>query len=508
MANGLTALTFGILIILIGSQLSLYYPAAFGQEALGPIVFDTELVVKPLVKGLYHPVSMAFVGPNDILILQDKIGHINRITNGTLLENPILDLHIGATEPSERCLCGIAVSKENDRVYVFIYYTESSANRDGDEFSDGGAPLGNRLYRYELVGNNLINRTLLLDLPAFPGPIHNGGAITIGPDENIYIPIGDVNGSLKGRVWTKAQNYADGIDPDGRAGILRITKDGGIVNGSVLGESFPLNLYFAYGIRNSFGIDFDLLTGKLWDTENGPMFGDEVNLVDAGFNSGWVRMQGIWEVIAGNELTWGGKGNVTWDPQDLEDFGGRGNYSSPEFTWEVPRGLTALKFFHSDRYGERHKDNLFVSDVNHGNIYEFSLNSNRTGFVLNGSLKDKVAEGPPDTGEDAPIIFARIPPNIVDLEVGPDGILYAVAISEGAIYRIVPYKDQTSVNTSNNITTVAENSTILYYGNDSSVALATALANVLPGQKLEIGEGTYSVKSPVALQIAQRPSNG
>ena len=46
------------------------------------------------------------------------------------------------------------------------------------------------------------------------------------------------------------------------------------------------------GIRNSFGMDFDPVTGNLWDTENGPTAGDEINLVYPGFNSGWALIQG------------------------------------------------------------------------------------------------------------------------------------------------------------------------------------------------------------------------
>ena len=56
-----------------------------------------------------------------------------------------------------------------------------------------------------------------------------------------------------------------------------------------------ISKYYAYGIRNSFGLDFDPITGKLWDTENGPTFGDEINLVEPGFNSGWNKIQGIWK---------------------------------------------------------------------------------------------------------------------------------------------------------------------------------------------------------------------
>jgi glucose/arabinose dehydrogenase len=57
------------------------------------------------------------------------------------------------------------------------------------------------------------------------------------------------------------------------------------VAAAFLGRKDPINKYYAYGIWNSFGIDFDPVTGKLWDTENGVVFGDEINLVEPGFNS-------------------------------------------------------------------------------------------------------------------------------------------------------------------------------------------------------------------------------
>ena len=107
----------------------------------------------------------------------------------------------------------------------------------------------------------------------------------IGPDNNVYVPIGDVDGSGMGEAsQSKTQNYVNGIEPDGRSGILRITQDGRPVGtsgsgggvgssssgGGIIGDTYPLNLYYAYGIRNSFGFDFDPVTGKIWDTENGP----------------------------------------------------------------------------------------------------------------------------------------------------------------------------------------------------------------------------------------------
>jgi glucose/arabinose dehydrogenase len=216
---------------------------------------------------------MAFLGPNDILVLEKDKGTVQRIVNGKMLPEPLLDVNVATSV--ERCMCGIAVSQSDTTgiTYVFLYFTEAELT-DSEDIIEAKAPLGNRLYRYELVNNKLINPVLLLDLPAIPGPRHNGGAIMIGPDNNLYVPIGDVDGTGMGEAFeTKAQNYLDGVEPDGRSGILRITHDGNPVGGvsssnSILGNTHPLNLYYAYGIRNSFGFDFDPITRNIWDTEN------------------------------------------------------------------------------------------------------------------------------------------------------------------------------------------------------------------------------------------------
>ncbi|MGI8834311.1 MAG: hypothetical protein ACR2IS_16965, partial [Nitrososphaeraceae archaeon] len=63
-----------------------------------------------------------------------------------------------------------------------------------------------------------------MDLPAFPGPRHNGGAIILGPDNNsLYVPVGDVDGSFNPNgqfVRTLTQNYVNSSLVDGRSGIL------------------------------------------------------------------------------------------------------------------------------------------------------------------------------------------------------------------------------------------------------------------------------------------------
>jgi aldose sugar dehydrogenase len=395
-----------------------------------PNTWDPNLKVEVIAEGLEFPTTMAFLGPDDILVLEKEKGTVQRIVNGNILPEPLLDVNVATSQ--ERCMCGIAISKNfiPGHTYVFLYYTETELS-DGEDVNEGKSPVGNRLYRYELVNNKLVNPKLLLDLPATPGPRHNGGAISIGLDNNLYIPIGDVDGSHKGgNGETQTQNYPNGVEPDGRSGILRITLDGQPVpNGGIIGQENPLDLYYAYGIRNSFGIDFDPVTGKLWDTENGPGYGDEINLVEPGFNSGWVQIQGMGSTTNNN----GGE----LDPFNLVDFDGMGKYSDPKFEWSQTLGPTAIKFLSSDKLGTQYQNDMFVGSIVTGIIYHFDLNEDRTELILTGELEDKIAEIR-ETGEED-IVFAEGFAGVSDLEVGPhDGYLYVVSLGQGKIFRIVP----------------------------------------------------------------------
>ena len=80
-----------------------------------------------------------------------------------------------------------------------------------------------------------------------------GGIVLIGFDNNIYVTIGDLDGNFKLNFQTTAQNYKNGTVPDGRRRVIRISPDGMPVSAGVLGSIFPANIYYAYGIRNSFG---------------------------------------------------------------------------------------------------------------------------------------------------------------------------------------------------------------------------------------------------------------
>lgn len=389
------------------------------EEEGKPKLFDSNLQISTVAEGLSTPTTMAFIGPGDILVLEKDTGMVKRIVNGKVLAKPALDINVANS--IERCLCGIAASRDSSTTYVFLFYTEIDG-KDGDDKA-GTQPIGNRVYRYELSGDSLINPLLLMDLPANPGPRHNGGDMLIGPDGNLYVTIGDVDGSFKGEATeTKTQNYQDGVDPDGRGGILRITQDGQPTEG-ILGDSIPLRIYYAYGIRNSFGMDFDPISGNLWNTENGPGNGDEINLVLPGFNSGWQQVQGMASM------------EDSFSESDLQDFEGKGHYSDPELVWVNTAGPTALKFLRSPELGASYENDMFVGDVHNGRIYHFDLTSDRKDLILPQALSSRIIEKPSSPGVSS-IVFGEGFGGITDLEMGPDGNLYVVSIGLGSIFQI------------------------------------------------------------------------
>lgn len=433
-------------------------PANATLESSGPYLRDSNLAVQTVVTGLNAPTDMAFLSDDDILVLERNTGTVRRVVNGTLLKDPLLDVAVATKD--ERGMLGIAIAESIGHTYVFIYYTEARGG-DGEDLRGIEPPLGNRLYRYELGSNNnnnnnsskLVNGKLLLDLPAAASH-HNGGKIKIGPDNNVYLVVGDQQEPMQEEPLTHlttTQNAPKGLFPDGTAGILRLTQDGRPVQ-NILGGTDPvLDLYYAYGIRNSFGIDFDPVTGNLWDTEIGPDRADEVNLVEPGFNSGWRKIQGL----AGSNS----------EISDLVDFPGLsaakysivglieemsyriqglgGKYSDPEFVWQAPIVPTAIEFLDSKKLGGKYQDDILVGSFNYGRIIHFHLNEERNGLYLRGPLEDRVENNPQGY---EPTVFGRNFGRIVDLETGPDGYLYVLSLAPegGKIYRILPKIDPIS----------------------------------------------------------------
>ncbi len=403
----------------------------------GPTINDANLTVeKVTTTHLANPTAMAFIGNNDILVLEKNTGNIIRIVDGQVQKKPVLQVPVATAV--ERGLLGIAVSSpknnEDGKTYVFLFYTESGGGKSGDDVRNGIQPLGNRLYRYEYVDGQLINPQLLLDLTAIPAngkPEDIGGKVVIGPDNNTYVQVGEDGGHR-----TLAQNNVTGPPANGLSGILRITQNGDVVPAKpIFGDKLPLSVYYAIGVRNGFGMDFDPITGNLWDTENGPDRGDKIDLVKPGFNSGWPLIQGYTH----NNLLHNGA-----SPRDLVHIG-KSKYSDPKFVWDTTIGITALKFLNSDKLGEKYKDNIFVGDVNNGYLYRFTLNDKRDDIKFDNTygptinvIKGNEIRKP---SESLPIVFGQGFGGITDIQVGPDGYLYVLSYT-GGLYRILPTADE------------------------------------------------------------------
>jgi aldose sugar dehydrogenase len=444
-----------IFMIMLGSISILGITCAFqvnaqsqneGTDTLEkPKLQDANLKIELVSEIPGFPTNMAFIGPNDILLLSKNNGEVLRIKNGKNM-GPVLKINV--TGRDEMGLLGIAAdghdrdqnnnNNNNTGRNVFLYYSHCSTQTN----------CNNYVYKYNWsqVQGKLLNPQLLLKLPGLPGPSHAGGDIVIGPDGYLYLTIGDLMSSEQfnkdKKYNTQAQNYANGVKADGRAGILRITQDGKPVGNGTIGSTHPLNLYYAYGIKNSFGIGFDPLAGNLWDTENGPSFGDEINLVPPGFNSGWAKVQGFWKVSETGEkmeMIASTNTNSTTSPSGLVDFGGKGKYSDPKLVWERTVAPTALVFLNSTKLGPQYSNDLFVGSLENGRLFHFKLNDKRTELSLPNSTKDKILN---DEGEIA-TMFGQNFGIITDLQVGPhDGYLYLVSGDRpnkvGALYRILP----------------------------------------------------------------------
>ena len=426
---------------------------AFGGSEKGlPMVYDQNLqITQPTTEPLNFPTGIDFLGENDILIIEKNTGQVKRILDGEILNEPVLDVNVASE--SERGLLGIAIlntkglvnsdisttleesQQENNLnkglVQVFLFYTETKDIDNGDI-------LGNRLYKYDFINGKLVNPTLLLDLPFLPGPSHNGGVLEIGPDNNLYLVVGDINRVANPEYMTLAQNIEHSKVPDGRGGILRVTVDGDPVlkagedGFSSLGDSGLLNFYYGYGIRNSFGIGFDPLTGILWETENGSNYGDEINVILPGFNGGWRHVLGL-------STEYENYKNKEFDRNKLILFDGKSKYYDPVFTWVDTVAPTAITFIASNIFNEEYENDLLVGSVKQGRIFHFNLNETRTGLDLPpGELIDKMADVDEELDS---VTLGRNFGIITDIEINPyNGKIYVVngQTKNGKIYEIYP----------------------------------------------------------------------
>jgi glucose/arabinose dehydrogenase len=444
----------------------------------GPSMTVPTLGVRKVAGGLDTPTAMAFIGANDFLVLEKQTGRVVRVTNGQT-KAPVLDLAVN--NASERGLLGIALHPDFDtNHFVYLFWSESSTGADTSAVED--VPLlGNRVDRFIWDGARLtLDRNILrlrarqTDAGQPPRGNHDGGVLRFGPDGKLYVVAGDT-----GRRGLLQNLTSGGPVPDDEFGgpapddahltgvILRLNDDGSTpsdnpffnADAGLTGEAAAnVKKIFAYGVRNSFGMDFDPVGGHLWTQENGDDSFDELNRVEAGFNGGWIQLMGPSSRIAEFKAIETTLFNASlqqnrWPPSLIADTPEQAlsrlyvlpgsHYAEPEFSWKYAVAPSPVGFARGAGLGPLYANDLFVgasrTTLLGGYLFRFNLSDDRKKLSTSDArLADGVADNADkfDLAESESLVVGRDFGITTDIRTGPNGNLYVVSLSNGEVYEI------------------------------------------------------------------------
>jgi aldose sugar dehydrogenase len=307
---------------------------------------------------------------------------------------------------------------------------------------------------------------------------HNGGVIRFGPDGKLYIIIGD-NGR-RGQLQNLVNGpFGAGVPDDQFGGpqpdnahftgvVIRLNDDGTtpadnpfFAAGASLGGEAGANIQrtFAYGVRNSFGLAFDPKSGNLWDEQNGDDSFDELNLIEAGANLGWIQFMGPasrigdFKLIETTVIPPFDLQQRRWPPTNIADSASEAmsrlfmlpgaHYSDPEFSWKFAIAPAGIGFLEGAALGPQYDGDLFVGasrpTLQNGYLLHFNLTGNRRKIATDDArLDDRVADNTRkfDITESESLQFGSGFGIGTDIQTGPAGTLFVVSLSNGAVYEI------------------------------------------------------------------------
>jgi glucose/arabinose dehydrogenase len=380
--------------------------------AAAPSLSDPGLSMTDYLGGLSSPTGLRFTGPNEGFVIEK--GGAVKFFSGSSVSTAF---NLGVNTDSERGLLGIALDPGfASNKLVYLYYSEGNST----------SWTANRLNRYTWNGTTLVEtpfaaaRTFGTAADGFAqnGPNHNGGPLVFGTDGKLYGVTGDLNRNAI------EQNQSTTVSANA-GGVYRLNSDGTVpADNPFQSHSEPgVRPWYAYGVRNSFGIAVDpapAAGGRIWFTENGPTNFDEINVLARGMNSGWKQIMGPDSRDPQNA------------PGDLTNLPGS-SYQDPKFSFNSAIGITSLQFLHGAWGGGAYDDALIVGDVNTGKLWLLRLNASRDGFQL--SAADGLDDGVFDAG-DTLATFGSGFGIVTDLQVNPyDKNLYIVEIN-GNVSRV------------------------------------------------------------------------
>jgi glucose/arabinose dehydrogenase len=377
--------------------------AAFGQQQQpgprpgisvpplgdGPFVFDTgeqhKIRIVVVTKGLSHPWSLAFL-PDGNMLITERAGRLRILRNGVLDPNPVA----GVPQVKAQGLAGLM-----DLALVYFTYHKQNPAPNLPANSPGVITLA----RGRWDGNALADVKDIFS--AIPDA--NASRMAFGKDGMIYMSVGIAD----------PPNAARAQDPNDLAGkVLRLKDDGTVPpDNPFAGRAGYRPEIFTMGHRNPLGLIVNAETGAIWENEDGPNGGDEINILQSGKNYGWP--------VVSNGRFYAGP-RVTEKPWQE-------GMENPLVFWVPSIAISGMTFYTGDRF-PNWKGNVFVGAMRQGEIPG-------TGHLQRVVFNEKTEEIRREP------MLLELHQRIRDVRQGPDGFLYLLTEeNQAALLRIEPEK--------------------------------------------------------------------
>jgi glucose/arabinose dehydrogenase len=384
-------------------------PARKAPSGRSPLTFDTEtgqrIKVTEVAGGLVHPYSVAFPDARTILVAE-RAGRLRIVRDGVLLPKP-------AWEAPAAPAGSPPANNPPDGLHFIELHPGFATNRlvylSYPKYGPRGSTIA--VGRGKLNGDAVVDFQEIFAADAWGTDGANPGRMFFGRDGTLYLTVGDrdglcCNGSEDNSLRMRAQDLSNDFGK-----ILRIGDDGRIPpDNPFVNRPGARPEIFTYGNRNAYGIAYHPETGELWESEIGPLGGDEVNILEPGHNYGWPL------VSIGRNYTGTPVSSQPWYRDGMDE---------PRVVWVPSISPSGLIFYKGDRF-KGWNGSMFLG-------------------ALNGKALWRVSFKQPQQAEKREVLLASLGVRVRDVQQGPDGNLYVATELEsrgadktGTVLRIEP----------------------------------------------------------------------